>query len=46
MNKTMIKKLLMFALAMVTGAVLVDVYQWDNGNGFAADIVSRQDRYS
>ena len=34
MNKTMIKTMLMFALAMVGGSVWADVYQWDNEKGF------------
>ncbi len=32
--KSLIKTMLMFALAMVGGSVWADVYQWDNGKGF------------
>ena len=32
--KSLIKTMLMFALAMVGGSVWAEVYQWDTGKGF------------
>ena len=32
--KSLIKTMLMFALAMVGGSVWADVYQWENEKGF------------